>query len=430
MKQKNSFHDFLVDDWLIYLETRHHTEIQLGLARVKQIAERLNLLKFDAYIITVAGTNGKGSTIAALEAIYASAGYTVAAYTSPHLLCFNERIRLNQDNITDTALCNAFLSIHAVPDSQTLTYFEMVTLAALWYFKQNKPNIILLEVGMGGRLDATNCIDADLAIITTIDLDHQAFLGTTRDEIAIEKAGVFRPNQQAVYADINPPQTLLNKAKLHNLQLSMLHQDYDFEIHENKFIFSAPSRHTLTLQRPKIHPQAFAAAIMASIKGQDILPVSELAYQKAAKTAEISGRQQWLSHTSIPTLIDVAHNAQSVNLLAEYVREQAIEGKIHAVFSGLQDKTLYDLIAPMRAYVNTWYLTTINHARGATKSSLKTVCPRAEIFNEPRLAYTAAVNAAKPGDIIVVYGSFLLVSAVMSYLYSDLHEGATHELSN
>src|SRR3990167_7055477 len=229
---------YSIPEWLAYLEHRHEKTIQLGLFRVKKIAASLGVLKPDACVITVGGTNGKGSTIAALEAIYTAAGYQVGSYTSPHLLSFNERIRLNQINISDAELQAAFLAVHAVPNSETLTYFEMVTLAALWYFKQKKPNIILLEVGMGGRLDATNCIDADLSIVTTIDIDHEAFLGETRDAIAIEKAGIFRPNQHAIYADINPPNTLLSQAEGHYLKLSMLQRDYEMTLQGNTFIFS------------------------------------------------------------------------------------------------------------------------------------------------------------------------------------------------
>ncbi|MCH9689829.1 MAG: bifunctional folylpolyglutamate synthase/dihydrofolate synthase [Gammaproteobacteria bacterium] len=428
----NNVHHFSVTDWLNYLEHRHTKEIQLGLSRVKKVAEALNLLHFNAPVITVAGTNGKGSTIAALEAIYTSAGYQVAVYTSPHLLCFNERIRLKKTNILDADLINAFLAIHAIPGSNNLTYFEMVTLAALWYFKQNTPDIILLEVGMGGRLDATNCIDADLAIITTIDLDHEAWLGATRAKIATEKAGIFRPHQHAVYADSTPPQTLLDKASALEIKLLILHQAYDFKVTDTSFIFSTPDGFYLKLSRPCIHSKAFASAIMASLTLQPILPVSKLNYLSAAKQVTILGRQQWLP-TKIPTLLDVAHNLQAVKHLADYLKTHTVQGQVHAVFSGLRDKTLYDLMQPMRAYVHTWYLTTLNHARGATSSLLKAAYYRAKnehpkiVFDDPTTAFTAAIDAAKPGDIIVVYGSFFLVSAIM---HAHVHQGEQNELSS
>ncbi len=428
----NPVYDFSVENWLSYLETRHQKEIQLGLCRVHAVAKSLDLLHPKATVITVAGTNGKGSTVAALEAIYHAAGYCVAAYTSPHLLRFNERIRIDKASIKDSALIQAFLAVHNAPGSQMLTYFEMATLAALWHFKQNKPDVILLEVGMGGRLDATNCIDANLSIVTTIDIDHEAFLGNTKEAIAIEKAGIFRPHQPSIYADEDPPHTLLKAAQASQLDLVILNRDYTFSVSSNTFIFSCAHSFSLTLTCPGIHPKAFAAAIMATRKLNNTLPVSKINYASAATHVSIVGRQQWIN-AAIPTLIDVAHNKQAVNLLAELIKKNPPKGNVHAVFSGLQDKTLYDLIAPMRAYVNAWYLTTLNHARSATQASLEAAYvhvmneqPNA-VFNEPSSAFTAAVNAAKPGDIILVYGSFLLVSAVM---LAHFKEGGNNELCN
>ncbi len=428
MKKPSSFS---VSEWLDYLENRHISEIQLGLQRVQKVAEALNLLRFDATIITVAGTNGKGSTIASLEAIYRAAGYRVSAYTSPHLLMFNERIRVNQTPITDEALTQAFLNIHEVAGSEALTYFEMATLAALWHFKQVNPEVILLEVGMGGRLDATNYIDADLAIITTIDFDHEAWLGSTLEQIATEKAGIFRENQLAIYADTNPPHTLLDRAKALHVNLSRLDEDYKISIHQKTLFFSIQEIF-LELPCPRIHPKAFAAAIVASLKLQARLPVSESDYTRAANTAFIAGRMQWLN-TDVPTLVDVSHNSQSVKLLATSLKENPPKGEIHVIFSGLQDKTLYALIEPMRAYGNKWYLTGLNSARAASLDALKEAFTRvmdqqpSAVFDEPLKAYTAAVNAVKPGDVIVVYGSFLLVSAVM---LAHPHKGEKNEYSN
>jgi dihydrofolate synthase / folylpolyglutamate synthase len=413
-------HDFSVADWQEHLEQRHATEIKLGLSRVKHIGNALGLLQPNCPCIIVAGTNGKGSTIAALEAIYTAAGYQVGAYTSPHLLAFNERIRINQQPISDAQLIQAFSVIHCAPDSTQLTYFEMVTLAALWHFKQNTLDIILLEVGMGGRLDATNSIDADLAIITTIDLDHEAFLGDTREAIAVEKAGVFRKKQLAIYADDNPPQSLLSIADA--LQIKLLKFNHDY---------SLPP---ICQQALNIHPKAFAAAEMASTMLQNKLPVAASAVRQAAKNATILARQQWLN-TRIPTCIDVAHNAQSVQLLADYISTYPVEGKIHAVFSGLQDKNLLALMRPMQPYIHAWYLTQVEHTRTATKASLQTAYTQVTnkqalaIFNEPVMAYTAAVDAAKPGDVIIVYGSFLLVSAVINAHFNQEKE-AEHELSH
>lgn len=422
MKPDNAFS---LPEWLTYIETRHREPIQLGLPRIKTFAEALDVLAWDnTVVITVAGTNGKGSTVAALNAIYSAAGFSVAAYTSPHLLVFNERIQINQAPITDRALCEAFLAIDELDGSDALTYFEMTTLAALVFFKQQKPDVLLLEVGLGGRLDATNIIDSDLAIVTTVDLDHQAWLGDTVEAIGYEKAGIFRANAPAIYADDNPPSTLVKYAHDLGAPLLCLNQDYCFEHDMNTFIFT--EHHALARELPalRIHAKAFAAAMMASLKLQNKLFVHDVHYKKAAEAVTIAGRQQWL-RTKIPTLLDVAHNAQSVNLLSKNFKNNPIDGKIHAIFSGLRGRDLCSLMEPMQHWVNTWYLSLLEDKRGADEALLKhaytqitnQVAP--SVFDTPLAAYKAAVNAAKEGDVIVVYGSFVLVGAIMHAYFNE-----------
>lgn len=418
---------FSLTEWLTYIETRHHKPIQLGLPRIKAFAEALDVLTWDdTVVITVAGTNGKGSTVAALKAIYSAAGFCVAAYTSPHVLVFNERIQINQTFITNAALCEAFLNIHALDGSEALTYFEMTTLAALLYFKQQQPDVLLLEVGLGGRLDATNIIDSDLAIVTTVDLDHQAWLGDTTEAIGYEKAGVFRSNTCAIYADNNPPSTLVSYAAVLNTRLLKLKNDYDFMHTPDKFIFIDKHRPALELPALSIHPNAFAAAIMASLTLQDRLFIDDEHYAIAAKTTSVVGRQQWLK-TKVPTLVDVAHNVQSVTLLSNYFRSYPISGKIHAVFSGLKGRDLSSLIKPMHNLVHSWYLTLLDDRRAADAALLQHAYSYAtdrvppSVFDDPWRAYQAAVHAAKEGDVIVVYGSFVLVGAIMhAYLNEEI----------
>jgi len=414
-----SFNTFLLSDWLNYIETRHHEPIQLGLSRIKTFAEALGVLTWDnTVVITIAGTNGKGSTVAALQGIYSAAGFCVAAYTSPHLLFFNERIQINQTPITDQALCEAFLTIHEQRGSEALTYFEMTTLAALLFFKQQKPDVLLLEVGLGGRLDATNIIDSDLAIVTTVDLDHQAWLGDTIEAIGYEKSGIFRPYKPALYADNHPPSTLIQHAQVLHTPLFSLNHDYCFSHDATKFIFTEKNLPERELPTLSIHPKAFAVAMMASIKLQDRLFVSDTHYKIAAETTTLAGRQQWLK-TSVPTLVDVAHNAQSVNLLSEYFKTLPVKGKVHALFSGLQGRDLCGLMKPMQPWVDTWYLSLLDDKRGVNATVLKDAYTRLtaqealSIFDDPLTAYQAAANVAQEGDIIVVYGSFVLVSAVM-----------------
>lgn len=407
-------HDSLAQ-WLNYLENRHVQEMQLGLSRIHRVAASLNLLEFDPLIITVAGTNGKGSTVSALESIYLSAGYRVGCYTSPHLLHFNERIRVNQAPIHDEKLCDIFSLIDETPGAKDLTYFEMTTLAALWYFKSLDLDVIILEVGLGGRLDATNIIDADLAMITTIDLDHEQYLGSTKEAISYEKAGILRKNTPYIYADKDQPLSIIERAKqLHSNQLM-----YQFKAHADCFDMTIESGVKMTLPLPSIHLNAAAAAIAAVSYFHSKLPVTLTQFKHAMRTVSIPGRRQMCHQTGKPTvLFDVAHNPQAVALLAQSIEQCQMTGKIHAVFSGLSDKNLLGLIEPMFQRVDFWYPSVLNSKRAASQSLLKSVfkqmnCEISKCFNDPQEAYEAAKTSANPEDLIVVYGSFLTVSAVM-----------------
>lgn len=436
-----------LEQWLNILENRHAQEIQLGLERVKRVAEQLAVLHTESLVITVAGTNGKGSTVAALEAIYLAGGYRVATYTSPHLLIFNERIRVNGQSIRDDELCSAFSWIETLRGDTPLTYFETTTLAALHYFKQCSPDVIILEVGMGGRLDATNIVDADLAIITTIDLDHQAYLGDTIDAIGYEKAGILRANQRFIYADENPPQSIIDKAFELNIDMHYLNRDYSFiatseyleitSLNRNcpRVILSSardPSSQAprddaravtvnqdiIKLPRPTINLKAATAAIIASGMMLDKMSLNSAQLGLAMQKVSIQGRQQ-IVYEDIITVFDVAHNPQAVELLAEFIGSSNPRGKVHAVFSGLKDKDLCGLIKPMIKHVDHWYLAELVSKRAADKTRLVTdfstvTALQAPCFDNPELAYQAAVKNALPEDWIVVYGSFLTVSAIMT----------------
>lgn len=409
-----------VEQWLYHFENRPQQEIQLGLERIKTVANRLNVLDIQAVVITVAGTNGKGSTVATLEAIYSEAGYQVGTYTSPHLLYYNERIRLNKQNIADGDLCSLFELIEKVKGEIHLTYFEMATLAALLYFKQTLPDVIVLEVGLGGRLDATNIVDADLAIITTIDFDHEAFLGNTLEAIGFEKAGILKPNQQFVYADINIPQSVLKRVKELELSSKIFNQDYSYELDAENLKIISLSDDELILPRPHIHPKAAASSIVASLSLKQILPIKYEHLLQAMKVVQLPGRQQVICGT-ISTILDVAHNPQAVDLLVERIKmvvENKRNGKIHAVFSGLEDKDLLGLIAPMHPYVDDWYTAVLDNKRAASQAllmhsfeSATGVTPR--LYGTIIDAYRSAKERAVPGDWIVVYGSFYVVSPIM-----------------
>jgi dihydrofolate synthase/folylpolyglutamate synthase len=388
------------------------------LSRIKAVAERLDLLAPKSVVITVGGTNGKGSTVAMLEAIYCEAGYRVGVYTSPHLLVFNERIRLNRKNISDPSLCKAFLTIEQARGSIHLTYFEMATLAALLYFKLSKTDLIILEVGMGGRLDATNIIDSDLAIISTIAFDHQDYLGTTLDAIGYEKAGILRLNKTLIYSDTSIPATITQKADDLNVKTLCLNRDFSYEMSDTQLSILFSTGESLVLPRPGIHPKAAVAGVVASRCLMTLLPVLPQCLERAINIVYIAGRQQVIYGT-ICTVLDVAHNPQSVNALVERINRLNVTGKIHAVFSGLKDKDLYGLINPMSPYVEHWYSAALDCERGATESMLMGAFQQVAADIDLQFcrsitdAYQMACNHANLGDVIVVYGSFFVVGPII-----------------
>ncbi len=413
--------DSTLNEWLHYFESRPQQTIQLGLERIKTVAERLQLLPLNVPVITVAGTNGKGSTVSALEAIYTAAGYRVGAYTSPHLLYFNERIRLNQQPASDEAICEAFRLIETTRESIHLTYFEMATLAALLYFKAMQAEVIILEVGLGGRLDATNIVDANIAVITTIDFDHEDYLGHTLEAIGFEKAGILKPNQTLVYADLNMPASVQQRASDLQVKTICLNEDYEYDLSQKQLTVSF--LHPLVLPCPKLHPNAAAAAVVVTQCLGAKLPVDALSLQRAMETVEIAGRQQVIYDT-ICTVLDVSHNPQSVKLLAERMEtliKEKPDGRVHAVFSGLKDKDLCGLIQPMHPWVDEWYSAVLDNPRAASESMIRDAFAQTNgltpsIYGSIVEAYQAARDCAEPGDILVVYGSFYVVSPIVIML--------------
>lgn len=417
-----------LNDWLSYLENRPQQAIQLGLERIRAVANRLQLLPVQAPVITVAGTNGKGSTVAALEAIYTEAGYRVGAYTSPHLLCFNERIRLNKIPASDEVICHAFRLIDEARADIHLTYFEMATLAALLYFKNSDAEVIVLEVGLGGRLDATNIVDATIGVITTIDFDHMDLLGHTLEDIGYEKAGIIKPRQRAlIYADQPMPHSIKKRADELNVKTFCLGHEYDFTMNnlqlEMDFTKAFPEEDSLILPAPHIHPNAAAASIMVVYGLHDQLPVARDTLQTAVAQVQIAGRVQ-IIYDTICTVLDVSHNPQSVKLLANRMAsllQKQPKGRVHAVFSGLKDKALVGLIEPLCPWVNEWYTAVLDNPRAASSSMIENAfaaaCGTAPHLYETIVgAFEAARNNALPGDTLIVYGSFYVVSPIMGAL--------------
>lgn len=407
----------LLLNWLTKLENRHVQEIQLGLTRVHAVASLLNVLELQSTIITVGGTNGKGSTVALLESIYLAAGYKVGSYTSPHLITFNERIKTNSMPINDEELIKVFEIIDDIRGDIPLTYFETVTLAALYYFKQCSLDLIILEVGLGGRLDATNIIDSDLTIITTIDKDHEEYLGHTLEAIGYEKAGIMREKKPCVFADKLCPQSIIDYSNQLKNTLIINGRDYFYTQQEDTLNITFQNQQ-LTIIKPNFHTNSVVASLIAVELLQDSLPVPKAYYQLGLDNAILAGRIQWLK-TSIPTLIDVAHNAQSARYLADYIESNPPSGKIHAVFSALTDKNIIEIIKPLTTQIDKWYLALLPGKRAASKEQLITALAANGVheklcYNDPVHAYQAACKNSLPGDFVMVYGSFLTVSSILS----------------
>lgn len=414
----NPLNEWDLNDWLNNLESRHTQEIQLGLTRILEVAQNLNVLNPGCKIVTVAGTNGKGSTVTALETIYHTAGYRVGSYTSPHLIHFNERIKVNLKSISDADLCHSFSVVEAARGQINLTYFEMTTLAALLYFKHQNLDVLILEVGLGGRLDATNIIDADLSIITTIDYDHQDFLGTTLDAIGFEKAGILRQSKPFIYADDTPPASILDVALSLSSPTYLYSKDFSF-VHQYtswSFIFQGGTLCDLPI--PRIQLKSASAALLACNLLADDLPVAKEHYLKAMATIFIPGRLQ-LQKDLVSTLYDVSHNPQSAKLLADTIKQMDVKGKVHAVFAVLKDKDIFGLIFPLKDCVDRWYPAQLDNKRAASSDLILTSFKDAELFvdvcyTSPLIAFEQARAMAVAGDLIIVYGSFFTVSHVMA----------------
>lgn len=432
LQKNHQISDYGLSDWLSWLETRCTQPIELGLERVRVVADRLNLLKPSAPVITVAGTNGKGSTVAVLETVYSLAGYRVGSYTSPHLHVFNERIKIHKQPVTDDMICEAFSEIEEARDSIRLTYFEVTTLAALLCFKKMQVDVILLEVGMGGRLDATNIIDADLALISSIDLDHQSYLGDTKEKIGFEKAGIARSGKPLIFADLNVPNSIEQHAFNIGAKFIQLGKDYHLKIQNHDQFIYHKSDVEIRFGPVNLHEHNVAGAMTAILETQAILPVSQHTIRTALSNIDIEGRQSLLSGR-VPVLMDVAHNPHAVTYLLEKIKRIGTGGRVHAVFGALKDKDVKSIISILRHVVCEWYPTLLPDSRTIDLEQLQSVFHeldiKTNIHESPAQAFDEALNTSHQHDLIVVFGSFITVSEVLSFLKSK-KTGSYYELKN
>lgn len=414
--------------WLKWQESLHPQTIDLGLERVGRVFRALHPDYQKPPTITVAGTNGKGSCIAFLEAIYRAGGYRVGTYTSPHILHYNERIKIAGAQVADDLICEAFARIEAVRGDTSLSYFEFGTLAALDIFSRSALDIQLLEVGLGGRLDAVNLIDTDAAIITSICIDHVDWLGETRDLIAREKAGIFRPQTPAIVGDPNPPASLTACAAAKNASIYRIGSDFGYRKQSSGWDWFGPEMALCGLPEPSLKGEHqyrnAAAAILAALKLQASLPVSEAVIAQGLTKAQLPGRFQLIEDDGdIPVLLDVGHNPQAARTLVEHLHDFFPGRCVHAVFSMMKDKDIGGVIEVMKPMVEDWFFAPLpNNPRCASETLMREKFADQAIsavnfgFSDFNHAFAAARKRAKPGDLLLVFGSFFLVSEYLTGL--------------
>ncbi|WP_299574215.1 bifunctional tetrahydrofolate synthase/dihydrofolate synthase [uncultured Shewanella sp.] len=419
-----------LSQWLDYLLSIHPTEIEMGLTRVTEVALRLNVLNLDSQVVTVAGTNGKGTTCAMIESVLLQAGKTVGVYSSPHLINFNERVRLNHQDVSDEQLIAAFIAIESArtQSQQTeisLSFFEYATLAGLYIFKQTQPDVVLLEVGLGGRLDATNIIDADVTVITSIDIDHQEYLGDTRELVGREKAGIFRENCLAVIGEPDLPSTVLEYAAEINAKVYRVNKDFSYHLNGDKWQFSGNKCAINKLSLPKL-PLANAATAIAVIE-QSWPAISAADITTGIATASLSGRLEQVLDKPV-VLVDVAHNPHAAKYLASQL-QQYKPARIIALCGMLKDKDASAVLSELNGTVNEWYFTSLDVERGldaqtlanqlpvsSTNNSAKSVSYQFDSISQAWQGISANITA---DDVVIVFGSFYTVAGFSKILQRE-----------
>ncbi|WML91676.1 bifunctional tetrahydrofolate synthase/dihydrofolate synthase [Thiothrix lacustris] len=398
-----------LDDWLRWQEYQFLLSIKLGLERIRTVAERMDLLQLPVPVIMVGGTNGKGSTCAMLTRILTLQGYRVGTYTSPHLMRYNERIAINAEPASDAMICEAFTAIDKARDGIDLTYFEFGTLAAAWCFVQAKVDVMVLEVGLGGRLDACNLWDADVAIITSIGIDHEDWLGSTRKAIGREKAGIMRAGKPVISGDPQPPATIASEAARIGARLLQYGQDFNAE--------GVPTPALLG----DVQQQNAACVVTALQQLHEILPVSPAVMAEGLRTVSLTGRMQRV-HEEPEVLLDVAHNPHAAKELALWLKKNPVEGKTFAIFSILADKDIAGVLEIMATQVNEWHLVPLSGSRAASRELLvdKVQASDAQatihVYSDFQSAWNSIHLMAEKQDRVVAFGSFLVVSGMLEIL--------------
>jgi dihydrofolate synthase/folylpolyglutamate synthase len=407
-----------LDSWLRWQESLHPREIELGLERLRPVHARLSSMPPDCRVITVAGTNGKGSCVAVAEAVALASGLRVGAYTSPHLFRYNERVRLDGQPVDDLRLMQAFESVDKARRGVPLTYFEFGTLAALQIFFEDRLDLVILEVGLGGRLDAVNIVDADVAVITSVGLDHQAWLGMDRESIGAEKAGIVRSGRPLVLGDPDPPGSVLRIAEERGALLDALGQSWFPDLGEEEWWLRAGESRFGPLPYGPLRGALVrnAGCALRALDWLDMCPDHDTVGRGIGKLV-LPGRLQRFPG-SVEWVVDLAHNTQGAQLLAETLESEECQGKTRAVFGMLADKDIGGVAAVMAPVVDEWLITGIGGSRGASADEVAAQvagagAARIEICRDVQDACARAAQRSSKGDRVVVFGSFFVVGPAL-----------------
>lgn len=413
-------------EWLAYLEQLHPSAIDMGLDRSRQVARQLGLGRLAPRVVTVTGTNGKGSTCAFVAALLQSQGLKVGVYSSPHLLRYNERVRVQGVEATDSELCAAFAAVEAARGTVSLTYFEMGTLAAFWLFEQAQLDAVVLEVGLGGRLDAVNLIDADLALVTSIGVDHADWLGDTRESVAFEKAGIFRPGCPALCGDTQPPEPLIDKARELGCPLLVRGVGFDLSIGEHSWDWRGvvDGRPQELRGLPLLELPMPNAALAIQAFAQMGYPLEAVAVGRALAGTRLAGRLDrrvvhWQGK-KLNLLLDVGHNPHAAQFLAQCLARRPAGGKRRAVFGLLADKDLEGVVAELTSVIDEWAVTALPTSRTRPAEQLQSVLQnlgaRVTSYQSVALALEAQCALATADDEILLFGSFYCVAEALEWL--------------
>jgi dihydrofolate synthase/folylpolyglutamate synthase len=411
-----------LNEWLAYLEQLHPTQIELGLTRIGKVAKDLDVINFEAKVITVAGTNGKGTTCAFLEEILIQAGYKVGVYSSPHIQRYTERLRINKNELSENVHCDAFKKIESMRGETSLSYFEYVTLGCLLILKAQQCDFILLEVGLGGRLDATNVVESDISVATTIGIDHIDWLGDDREKIGFEKAGVFRALKPVICGELDPPESL--QAHAQNIEADIRYAGKDFIATITGINWSWKGKKTINNLPLTLMPMQNASTALAVIEALE-LDLPELLLTNAIGEAQLAGRLQKIETQRQPdqqylidTYLDVAHNPQSAKYLASQLKLlRKPDGKVFAIVGMLEDKDITGTFSAINDQIDQYNLIPIDCYRGASQQTLLSYYQTSNgqvadvhCFESINDAYKRILTIANKSDIIIVFGSFYTVS--------------------